>query len=654
MISYLIQRRAAKIDFLKLLLIILFLALSFAFPFTASGAVWYVHAHSDSGDGTNWAHAFKTIQEAIYAASTGDEIWLKEGTYNIYTQINVNKAIGVYGGFKGYETQREQRDWANNVTRIDGDGSVYHCLYVTADATVDGITITGGNADGSGSVASSGGGIYNEDYSSPTITNCKFLVNNAESTGGAIYNSYYSCPTITNCIFLGNNSAGYGGAMYNNLWSSPTISNCTFSSNNAQWWGGGISGTNSATITNCTFSDNSASLYGGGIHNLLNSPTISNCMFSGNYAGWGGGVYNNDSFPTISNCTFSDNNANRGGGMNNFDSSPTITNCTFSNNSANYKGGAIENDENSSPTITNSIIWNNTAPDGPEIYNDETSSPKLAYSDIQGGYNGTANIDKDPLFVDPENNDFHLKGSSPCIDTGYNYAVGIYTTDFEGEPRIADGNIDGTATVDMGADEYAADTDKDGLPDDWEKRYFGDLNQSPNGDYDGDGLSNLEEYALGSNPARAPVSFYVNCAVESSGDGINWANALKTIEEAIDVASTGDEIWLKRGTYLLSSQINVNKAIAIYGGFNGDETKREERDWENNSTKIDGQSSVYHCFYVAADAIIDGITITGGNADGSSWPDNSGGGIFNNENSSPIITNCMFLDNNAQAPKIRD
>ena len=66
---------------------------------------------------------------------------------------------------------------------------------------------------------------------------------------------------------------------------------------------------------------------------------------------------------------------------------------------------------NSSSTILNSILWSNS-PD--EIY----SSPTATYSDIQGGWSGTGNIDADPLFVDPLNNDFHLTLNSPCIDAG--------------------------------------------------------------------------------------------------------------------------------------------------------------------------------------------------------------------------------------------
>jgi hypothetical protein len=50
------------------------------------------------------------------------------------------------------------------------------------------------------------------------------------------------------------------------------------------------------------------------------------------------------------------------------------------------------------------------------------------------------------------------------------------------------------------------DADEDGLPDAWEIQYFGDLGQNGSGDYDGDWVSNLEEYQLGRNPAADAVA----------------------------------------------------------------------------------------------------------------------------------------------------
>ncbi len=110
-----------------------------------------------------------------------------------------------------------------------------------------------------------------------------------------------------------------------------------------------------------------------------------------------------------------------------------------------------------SPTVTNCILFGNNSPD--ELFGTGT----VAYSNIQGGWPGTGNIDADPLFVDPANGDYHLSAGSPCIDGADNTAVpaGV-TTDLDGNPRFVDdldtpdtGNPEGVnPIVDMGVYEF--------------------------------------------------------------------------------------------------------------------------------------------------------------------------------------------------------
>jgi predicted outer membrane repeat protein len=278
--------------------------------------------------------------------------------------------------------------------------------------------------------------MYNGNDSNPTVISCTFDGNSAgDHGGGGMYNSF-SSPTVINCTFSSNfgGLVNGGGGMLNNS-SDPTVSNCTFSGNVALFTGGGMYSLNSnPTVTDCAFSDNFA-IDGSGMYNFLSSPTVTDCRFSGNIAGGdGGGIYSSAGDPIVTNCTFSGNTSGSlGGGMANIGGSPTVANCTFIDNVAVFNGGGMFNIINS-PTVTNCILWGNS----PEEISGGT--PTVTYSDVQGGFPGTGNIDADPLFVDPANNDLRLSPDSPCIDAADNTTPDLagITTDLDGNPRFLD------------------------------------------------------------------------------------------------------------------------------------------------------------------------------------------------------------------------
>ena len=155
----------------------------------------------------------------------------------------------------------------------------------------------------------------------------------------------------------------------------------------------------------------------------------------------------------IENCIFSENVADHGGAIYNYAAGgpeyvPIITNCTFWKNHAFINGGAIMNiNAFGYPVpITNCILWENTAPLEPQIYNTGNAISDVTYCNIQGGYSGEGNINTDPQFLDPEENDFHLTLGSPSINSGT--LDGAPANDIDGDTRPQ-----GTG-YDMGADEY--------------------------------------------------------------------------------------------------------------------------------------------------------------------------------------------------------
>jgi hypothetical protein len=214
----------------------------------------------------------------------------------------------------------------------------------------------------------------------------------------------------------------------------------------------------SPTINKCVVTNNHAQLspesrcvcYGGGIFiGSGSNPLITNCIITGNSVGdfgYGGGICGYDTAQaTINNCLITNNTAlgyiGTGGGIYSI-AGLTVVNCTIVNNSTTNGGGGVYG----TTTIKDSIIWANTA------INQITGST-ITYSDVQGGWAGTGNINADPCFVTGPLGDYYLSQTasgqatnSPCVNAGSDYAAKI---GFWDSSTRTDGMPD-SGIVDMG------------------------------------------------------------------------------------------------------------------------------------------------------------------------------------------------------------
>ena len=105
-----------------------------------------------------------------------------------------------------------------------------------------------------------------------------------------------------------------------------------------------------------------------------------------------------------------------------FSYSISLLNCTFNGNFAENDGGGIYylGSEGSfffnRLTIVNCILWGDTPDElwyrGDSIFGDDSETVVVHYSNIQGGFPGEGNIDMDPVFADPNNDDYHLKSTA--------------------------------------------------------------------------------------------------------------------------------------------------------------------------------------------------------------------------------------------------
>lgn len=183
-------------------------------------------------------------------------------------------------------------------------------------------------------------------------------------------------------------------------------------------------------------------------------------------------------------------------------------------------------------------------------------------------------------------------------------------------------------------------------------------------------------------PGAQATVYYVNGArPDNTGSGLSWTGAKRDVQEALNLATTGDEVWVQAGTYLPTlvppttstttardqTFYLIDADVKLYGGFVGTESSADQRNPAANATILSGDldgsagtADAYHVLvtlYRTSACVIDGFTVQGGRANGggtlpiqtsmgsSLTPQrNNGGGMLNNT-SNVSVSNCIFTGN---------
>jgi hypothetical protein len=579
----------------------------------------------------------------------------------------------------------------------------YHVVTASgtdATAVIDGLIITAGNANGyfmDGHYA--GGGMRNVN-GSPTIKSCVFK-QNWGIRGGGMANST-SSPTVVNCTFTGNSSS-YGAAMYNQELSNPVLASCTLSGNSAAYGGGiGNRDASSPSLTNCVISGNWAE-GGGGIWNYDRcNPTLTNCTISRNTASYGGGVWSYYSAGTITNCILWGDLPDE---IILYNNEPVVTYSDVRGGWGSWPG---EGNIYADPMFVNAAGGDyRLAPSSHciDAGNNNAVPQDIFDLDSDGDVNEPLPLDLmgTGRFADSADVADTGLGTAPIVNMGaYEAAASVFLvgTSSVAVPEAGTAAFSVSLLMDPLDQVEATVARQSGDPDITVQSpallIFDSANYSVPQTVtlaaakDADCINGQAIISISAagfvtayvtateQETEVPTILYVDTNAAGANTGSSWQNAFIYLQDALATARIVPDVQQIRvaaGTYTpdrgaavtagdRTAAFGLLNGVRIRGGYAGSaNSDPNARDIEAYKTILSGDlngddepnsannsDNSYHVVTGSgtnATAVLDGFTITAGNANGEAMLGYDSGGGIHNDNGSPTIINCTFSGNSA-------
>ena len=604
-----------------------------------------------------WTSVIK-LEEALERAVSGDEIWV-QGVEEVSKKTDVYVApeggwtlkagVKLYGGFKGNETSLEQRATLGKAYNfafrsiLSGDMSMNDTIdHVNLISSSNALRTD--NADHVLTMNLNNSVANNINDAVSVLDGFTIVGGHASENGGGVLvtgHETYSCAyRIERCFFFNNYAVQNGGAIYVDENAGKATSSNSY-------------------INQCVVYNNEAGL----ITEVGNK---------------GGGIYIAGKGTVVNTSVFNNEN---GGVRISFDAQ--VVNSTIARNTVAGVDLTVEGGSNENAKVVNTVVWGNNA-----LYAEYTPGfRKSSYHEVEGGSTDSYGN----VYVSDKNNDrsqaspfFASPSLKTSFDREFNWLYNAYPLwDWQA--------LEGSAFIDKGDNgAYASAT-------------YGDYDLGGSARKVGD-ATDIGAYEFQAVPADRILR--VKPDGNDANNGSDWGNALKSVQAAINKLADGGqggEVWVAAGTYqpsIYMSNANTDRSaafvmkdgVSVYGGFDGTEKTRAERDtkkgsmpWQyNHSTvfvgnayggavtgggkceyntadnkwSVTGSNSNHVVWFANLDGtafknvtVLDGVTIKGGSAQeaegtkGNFFGDR-GAGVYMAGNA--YLTNCVVTENAAK------